>query len=174
MRCCRRREPAVPELPQPAAVPLVGGPGAVAAGAVIGAPAAAAAAAPAAEIAAAPTRVAERVTEEDLRRATRAGEAARARLAGARALPWASTVSRRGTKVVFVVCRGSLAAGRPRAVFYGDWEAVREAVCTAAGNLDSGSIFHGFRSALEARAYWVAAVGDEPWPVGVPRQAAGR
>ena len=113
-------------------------------------------------------------TAEDLRRAARAGEAARVRLDGARALPWASTVSRRGVKTVFVVCRGSLAAGRPRAVFYGVWEEVRGAVCTAAGNLDSGSLFHGFRTTSEARAYWVAAVGDEPWPVGAPLAAARR
>ncbi len=135
MRCCRRRLRA--ELPPLAAAPLLAVPDAPA-GPVIGVPAVAAAAS--------------RVTEEDLRRAARAGEAARVRLAGAAALPWSSTVSRRGVKVVFVVCRGSLAGGRVRAVFYGEWAEVRGAVCTAAGNIDSGSVFHGFRSTSEARA----------------------
>jgi hypothetical protein len=106
---------------------------------------------------------------EDLRRAADAGLAARARLQGARALPRSSTVSRRGVKVVFVVLRGALAVGRPQAVYYGTWEQVRHAVCTAAGNIDSGSVFHGFRTVSEAAAYWRTALGEQPWPVGLPR-----
>ncbi len=71
-------------------------------------------------------------------------------------------------KVVFVVLRGSAAAQRPQAVFYGSWSAVRHVVCTAAGNIDSGSVFHGFRTVSEAAVYWRAAVGERPWPLGRP------
>ncbi len=95
-------------------------------------------------------------------------------LEGSRALPWVSTVSRRGVKAVVVVCRGSLAAGRPRAVIHRSWDEARYAVCTAAGNLDSGAVFHGFRTTAEARAYWVAAVGDIPWPLAAPAAAERR
>ena len=111
-------------------------------------------------------------SEEDLRRARDAGLSARDRLLGARALPRSSTVTRRGVKVVFVVLRGSAAAQRPQAVFYGRWAEVRHAVCTAAGNIDSGSVFHGFRTTSEAAAYWQAAVGDQPWPLGQPVDVA--
>ncbi len=157
MRCRRRRPQA--EVPPLAAAPLLAVPDGPA-GTVIGVPVVEA--------------VAPQVSEEDLRKAARAGEAARVRLAGAAALPWSSTVSRRGVKVVFVVCRGSLAGGRGRAVFYGEWAEVRGAVCTAAGDIDSGAVFHGFRTTSEARAYWIAAVGDEPWPVGAPHGAVRR
>jgi hypothetical protein len=112
-------------------------------------------------------------SEEDLRRARDAGASARVRLLGARALPRVSTVTRRGVKVVFVVLRGSAAAQRPQAVYYGPWASVQHAVCTAAGNIDSGSVFHGFRTTSEAAAYWQEAVGDQPWPVGLPVEAAG-
>ncbi len=74
----------------------------------------------------------------------------RVRLLGARALPHASAVSRRGAKLVFVVCRGSLAAGRLEAVHYGTSAGMRHTVCTAAGNIDSGAVFHGFRTDEEA------------------------
>ena len=67
-----------------------------------------------------------------------------------------------------MVLRGARAVGRPQAVYYGTWEQVRHAVCTAAGNIDSGSIFHGFRTVSEAAAYWRAALGEQPWPVGHP------
>ncbi len=85
--------------------------------------------------------------------------AVRARLQGARALPCASTV----------VCHGAAALGRLQAVYYGTWEQVPHAVCTAAGNIDSGSVFHGFRISEEAGAYWRAAAEDHPWTVGQPR-----
>ena len=133
-----------------------------------GEPVAAPAAAPTPETAPAdlgPVQPESWASAEDLRRAHDAGLAARTRLEGARALPRASTVTRRG---VFVVLRGSAAAQRPQAVFYGSWAAVRHAVCTAAGNIDSGSIFHGFRTVSEAAAYWRAAVGERPWPLGRP------
>ena len=105
---------------------------------------------------------------EDLRRAYDAGLAAHTRLEGARALPRTSTVTRRGVRVVFVVLRGSAAAQRPQAVFYGTWATVRYAACTAAGNIDSGSVFHGFRTVSEAAVYWRAAGGERPWPLGRP------
>lgn len=114
------------------------------------------------------------VTEEDLRRAADAGRAAAVKLAGARALPWVSTVSRRGERAVFVVTRGLLAAGRHQAVYYAAWPRVKHAVCTAAGNIDSGAVFHGFRTTDEAAAYWAAAVGDHPWPLAPPEVGEAR
>jgi hypothetical protein len=108
---------------------------------------------------------------EDVRRAAEARVAGRTRLAGARALPQRSTVTHHGAKAVFVVCWGSLAAGRPQAVIYGPQEQARYAVCKAAGNFDSGAVFHGFRTTSEAAAYWQAAAGgDGPWPVAPPAE----
>ncbi len=176
MRFCRRRAQAPAQLPEGATEPVPGQPAQEQAeGGQRIAPDPQTVPVPAALGAAEPVRMAEQAaTEENLCRATRPGEASRERFAGSRVLPWASTVSRRGVKTVFVVCRGSLAAGRPRAVIYGSWNEARHAVCTAAGNLDSGAVFHGFRTTAEARAYWLAAVGDIPWPLLVPATAEPR
>ncbi len=157
MRCCRRRGQVPARLPEETAVTVLGEPAReepdASAGPGRNAPGPLAAAAPAAEAAAAPVPVAEQqATEEDLHRATRTGEAVHVRLAGARALPWHSAVTRRGLKTFFAVCRGSLAAGRPQAVVCGAWVEARHLACTAAGNIDSGGVFHGFRTTAEARA----------------------
>ncbi len=50
---------------------------------------------------------------------------------------------------------------------------MRHAVCTTVGNIDSGSVFHGFRTAQEAGAYWRSAVGDYPRLVGEPLLEGG-
>ncbi len=73
-----------------------------------------------------------------------------------------------------MVCRGFLAAGRLRAVIYGSWGEARYAVCAAAGNVDSGAVFHGFGTTAEARACWVAAVGVFPWPLAAPASSERR
>ena len=108
--------------------------------------------------------------ESDLERAAAAGRAARVKAAGARALPERSRVRRtRAPKTIFVVVRGAKEAGRVQCVVYADWTEARYLVCTAAGNLDSGSVFHGFSTVEEAAAYWRAAVGDQPWPLSPGR-----
>ncbi len=87
--------------------------------------------------------------------------------------PWRSMVTQ-GMMTIFVVRRGFLAAGRPQAVVYGTWDEARHLACTAAGNVDSGAAFRGFRTTAEAQAYWIAAVGGAPWPSAVPAAAMRR
>ncbi len=86
-------------------------------------------------------------------------------------MPCASAISRRGMKAIFVVCYGSLASGGGR-LLRRLGRGVERRV-QRRGNIDSGSVFHGFRTAEEAGACWREAVGDYPWPVGEPRLEGG-